>query len=287
MKLACNYAVARFLPYPETGEFVNVGVLLACPTTGFLGFQIEDKRRARVHKFFPELQRETYHAGLFSFTELVRHFRAQMGQPLPNGEQYLPAYDRNLARLAFAELTRQRESLFRFGPTATVLATDPAAKLKELFKHYVRRQFAQGKEFQEKVMAQRLRKMLTANHLSRFYEFDAKVGSDDYHVTLPVVHFSPDTHRAERVIKPLDLNKRGPTEILEHGDQWLARIRRLRDFGVLPPKMLFTVLYPHAEPKKEEAAHLVAEGLRAEHAFVLPYDEEGAILDFAKIEDAM
>lgn len=30
-KLACQYAVVRFLPYAETGEFANVGVALACP----------------------------------------------------------------------------------------------------------------------------------------------------------------------------------------------------------------------------------------------------------------
>ena len=30
-KLACNYTVLRFLPYTETGEFVNLGVALACP----------------------------------------------------------------------------------------------------------------------------------------------------------------------------------------------------------------------------------------------------------------
>jgi hypothetical protein len=33
-KLACNYAVLRFLPYPETGEFVNIGVAIGCPDKG-------------------------------------------------------------------------------------------------------------------------------------------------------------------------------------------------------------------------------------------------------------
>ncbi|WP_122365762.1 DUF3037 domain-containing protein, partial [Pseudomonas syringae group genomosp. 3] len=25
MKYICNYSILRFLPYPETGEFVNIG----------------------------------------------------------------------------------------------------------------------------------------------------------------------------------------------------------------------------------------------------------------------
>ena len=35
-RLACHYSVVRFCPYPETDEFVNVGVMLACPAIGFL-----------------------------------------------------------------------------------------------------------------------------------------------------------------------------------------------------------------------------------------------------------
>lgn len=34
MDVVCNYAVARFLPYRESGEFVNVEVVLACPQRG-------------------------------------------------------------------------------------------------------------------------------------------------------------------------------------------------------------------------------------------------------------
>ena len=37
----CFYSVLRFCPYRETDEFVNVGVILACPATGFLDFKFE------------------------------------------------------------------------------------------------------------------------------------------------------------------------------------------------------------------------------------------------------
>ncbi len=45
-KLACRYAILRFLPYTETGEFANVGVVLACPATGYFGFKLETRRYA-------------------------------------------------------------------------------------------------------------------------------------------------------------------------------------------------------------------------------------------------
>ena len=43
-----NYHVVRFLPYPETGEFVNVGVILFCPQLGFFDFKIETHRSRRA-----------------------------------------------------------------------------------------------------------------------------------------------------------------------------------------------------------------------------------------------
>lgn len=39
----CNYAVVRFLPYRETGEFVNVGVVLYCREAGFFDVALEPK----------------------------------------------------------------------------------------------------------------------------------------------------------------------------------------------------------------------------------------------------
>jgi len=40
MKLTCNYAVAHFLPYAVTEEFVNIGVILHCRETGYLDFRL-------------------------------------------------------------------------------------------------------------------------------------------------------------------------------------------------------------------------------------------------------
>ncbi|HVK54151.1 MAG TPA: DUF3037 domain-containing protein, partial [Burkholderiales bacterium] len=31
MNIACHYAIVRFLPFVETGEFANVGVVLFSP----------------------------------------------------------------------------------------------------------------------------------------------------------------------------------------------------------------------------------------------------------------
>ena len=55
-KLACNYTVLRFFPYPETGEFVNLGIAMACPDLHWFDFRLETRRQDRITNFFPELK---------------------------------------------------------------------------------------------------------------------------------------------------------------------------------------------------------------------------------------
>ena len=79
-RIACNYAVVRFLPYPEAGEFVNIGVVLHSPATGFFDLQLLDaKRTSCVHGFFPELQKEHYRDGLKNCAQELKRMRGEVG----------------------------------------------------------------------------------------------------------------------------------------------------------------------------------------------------------------
>ena len=51
--LPCNFAVLRFRPYRETGEFVNIGVVLACPAARFFDFHVETQRNPPDHGLLP------------------------------------------------------------------------------------------------------------------------------------------------------------------------------------------------------------------------------------------
>ena len=59
-RTACQYAIVRFMPYIETGEFANVGILLWAPKTRYLGFKLLRKKHARITQFFEELDRGLY-----------------------------------------------------------------------------------------------------------------------------------------------------------------------------------------------------------------------------------
>jgi len=109
-RLACHYSVVRFCPYPETDEFVNVGVLLACPALGFLdGVRADLRRRGRVGRFFPELDPNVYKAAVTAWDDLLAAHRR-----LPKDGQLMADFDQVQLRDAFFALTRPRESILYY-----------------------------------------------------------------------------------------------------------------------------------------------------------------------------
>ena len=47
-KVACQYAIVRFAPFVETGEFANVGIIMMAPKQRFFAFELELKRYKRI-----------------------------------------------------------------------------------------------------------------------------------------------------------------------------------------------------------------------------------------------
>ncbi len=121
----CNYSILRFRPYAETEEFVNVGVLVTCLQPCLLCFVAERKMPARAKALFPQQKETAFEAALTALH--VDMERAKSGVRDPKGCQ-----------MAFNELVRIRESIFRFGEVRTILTADPQNLAEELFSRYVR-----------------------------------------------------------------------------------------------------------------------------------------------------
>jgi hypothetical protein len=121
----CNYAILRFLPYPEAGEFVNIGVLVNCQRPCLLEFLAEPEMTSRMIGLFP-----THHPK--KYRDAVDGMRREM-ERLKTMIQ-----DAKSCQLAFQEAVRPRESVLRFGEVRTVLTDSPNALAGELFNKYVR-----------------------------------------------------------------------------------------------------------------------------------------------------
>jgi len=278
-EVVCNYAIARFRPYRETGEFVNVGLVLVCPQLNYFGYLFETRKHKRITDFFPELELEVFKAGLGGLLQELARITGREQEPETN--QYVLREEAEVGMARFRELVRVRETLFQFGQVGTILAVDPRTKLQELFQYYVKRQFAKDREFQELIMRRRLAGFLKDAELDRFYKTDQRLGDESYHVILPFVHFQGNI--ATKAIKPLHLDKEGPTEIYRHGDAWISAVKRLRQINKAPKRILFTVKAPKGKSKKSAAAEEICKELRALDAMAIPFANSDEILDFARV----
>ncbi|MCI2262192.1 DUF3037 domain-containing protein [Xanthomonas indica] len=269
MRVPCQYAIIQFMPYPETGEFANVGVVLACPQLRFLDTRIAPiKRTKRITDFFEGLEARVYREALrYIEGDLMR-----LGSAVNSGE--VPA------RLAFDEITRPREALIRFGATRTIMASDhPHKTLQLLYDRFVERDFA-TKEYHETTMRQRLDELLVTADL-RAYFTDTFVGDEDYPVKFPFVSTGPTA--SQIVIKPLNLTQEEPYKIFEHGNLWISRINRLRKHRRLPKTVLFAIDKASDGKKRLKAAEEVAADLREAGAIVEPLVHTDAILKVAEM----
>ncbi|WP_343654359.1 DUF3037 domain-containing protein [Herbaspirillum sp.] len=268
LRVPCQYSIIQFMPYPETGEFANVGVVLACPQMRYLSARIAPVRRTkRITDFFDGLDARVYR-------EALRYIEADL-QRFAN----VVLHDQMKATVAFSEITRPREALIRYGAIRTIMSDGhPDDTLQRLYERFVERDFA-TKEYHETAMRQRLDDLL-ANAELRSCFTEAVIGDENYPVKFPFVSINPDVRQI--VIKPLNLDQDEPYKIFEHGHAWLGRIARLRKHGQLPGTVLFAIDEARDGERRMQAAAEISADLRGAGAIVEPLRNTDAILEVAR-----
>lgn len=273
-KFACHYALLRFRPFVETGEFANVGIVLIAPEAGFFGYRLLT-HYSRITRFFHQLDRQVYLRGRGLFKQEIDRFAAELGRlALGDGHTTPTPF---LASQLFAEFVRPREAMLQFDDQRIALAEDPQAKLDALFDHYIERNFV-TKEYQERLLENMVRKLLVGRQLGAAYRPE-KVGNLDFTVSFPFVR--QHDGRADRIIKPLFLAQDDSTKLLTHGGQWVDKVRRLRKRDALPEAVLFPVKAPARDTKPYQAFEEIREDLQAAGATVVAANDEESILQFA------
>lgn len=281
MKYACQYAIVRFLPYAETGEFANVGIVLTCPQTGYFNFKLL-KHVRRISAFFEELDaaifKNTYKT---FFAELTRLNLVLANTPGEDAGQDVPMPKKALAKHLFTELVRPREAMIRFDEPRVVLTDEPDEKLIELYEHYVERNFA-TKQYQEKLIERQVRDVLRQADLMKIYGPET-LGNTAYHVRFPLV--KTVENNPTRIIKPLHLNQEDSTQLYDHGWEWIGKIRKLKREKLLPKAVLFAVNPPDAIKSEHFAAfNEVMTDLKNEDIAVITYKDTKELLKFASEE---
>lgn len=272
-KQLCHYAIVRFLPYTETGEFANVGIVLMCPEAAYFDFRLLRPVR-RITAFFEELDAAIYRRAREDFKKELERLREYLNKEAVHHAGANPAWHE-----IFKELTRPREAMLYFDATRVMLTDDPQRQLEALFAHYVHRNFA-NKEYQEAQLELHIKNALKAANLIKTYKPETLGDKNVFHVRFPFVKMVDE--KPVRVIKPLHLGHDDPTQIYEHGWAWIGKIDKLRDLKQLPDDVLFTVKGPDQNRgARADMFHEVKEKLQRKEVKLLEADYMNEILEFA------
>lgn len=270
----CQYAIVRFAPFVETGEFANIGIILFAPKIGFFDFKVAHTKFSRVTSFFTEIKAPEYRKVVNNFTHELKRIRNIM----MHGE-----HDGDLNKTIFRDVIKTREGIIQFSEARVVLATDPSAKINELYDFYIDRSFANVEQVEatlEKTVRAWFKNTPLANNFRKH-----KIGEGIHEISFPFVAMQDG--KPVKIIKPFYLGHKNPRMILDHGHLWRGRFERLT--GCLPDDILIAVRGPDEGTNDnidcdrheafEEAVHNL-KGMRL--ATVIPDFTKDMVLDFAK-----
>lgn len=269
MNTAWSHATIAFQPYPDVGEFVNVGVLAVAAPARVLAYRLLPAHTtARIHAFFPELNLRIYKEGrkrieaeLKRIEESVNTAKGEGLERIVPGPRQSPLFlGEGDAGSLFKALTAPRDGLFRFHAKGSRLALDSENILDVLFERYVIRATAEVEDPEEIRLVHEVSRLLDQWKLRRLYRKDVCVGTDAFHVRFPF-GYQPDEDRLPaRVIKPLNLAQANSTQIYHHGDMWVANLSRLKKLKALPERVFLPVKMPLANRgANRDAVHAAEE----------------------------
>ncbi len=292
MNLIINYAAIGFRPYPELGEFINIGIVAVEAKSRYLGFKlIPAQRTKRVRICFPELDLSLYRAGLRRLESELSALAIETNVWTDDARQVARSHPSQRDLFVgegdvdlFKKLTAPQGSPIFYAMKGTRLCDDMDAAISELYDRYVEHRHLTQADYEEKQITRDLRRLLSANRLGRLYREAPWVGTDAYHVGIPLVFTPKGSEIPEKAIKPLNLDLPTPTPIYTYGDEWIAKVNRLKRVGCLPEAFLFVVKKPESGEGRV-AADEICEGLLQEGVQVADIEDTESILSFARVEE--
>lgn len=292
---AWHYATIAFQPYPDVGEFVNIGALaLAVPARVLAYRLLPAQTTGRIHGFFPELDLAIYKEGrkrlegeLQRLEMAVNSAKGDDKLITPGHAQSALALDSGDASTLFKALTAPRDGLFRFHDKGTRLAEDASSLLDSLFDRYVARLTAETEDPEEQRLVHEMDVLLREWKVRGYYRRDVRVGPESFLVKFPFGYQPDESVAPQRVIKPLNLAQPTSTQVYHHGDMWVANFKRLTRLNALPPHVLLPVKMPLATRGASRnvitAAEEIAGQLREFHITLKGTEDRQALRAFAEV----
>lgn len=272
-KYVCQYTIIRFLPYVETEEFANIGILMAAVNQPYFGFElIPSKHHGRITHFFDQLD-------AFAFRETVKVLKGELERIKENIDFQTPNTScyQEVARNIFDNIVTNKETIVRYSEPRVLVTNNPVTELKALYRRFVERDFA-TKQRNEVVFEEGIKEILQINNLNRFFKHEI-VGDKRFKVRFPFVKKMDG--EPSKIIKPLFLGHAEPTKVREHGGTWWQKFVQLQDLNLLPEKVLVPYIAPNQYSDSYDACASIIEKIRKLDIDVVPEGEVNRILEFA------
>ena len=222
----CQYRIIRFVPFSETEEFANIGIVLFCPVKNEFLFQIAPKRFGRVTSFFDDLDPVVYKSVIDSLRKEFKRVKTLIEEG---------GHNQSLNIQVFREATRNKSGLLSMSDIRVLVTDDTQAKLQELYNHFIERDF-QREPSREVKMIRQLKKTLKAYSLDGL--FKERVLSDGFHeANFPLVRMVED--RALGAIRPMAFDQKSKSKVVDSADLWEARLKNLTQNKVVEPERVF------------------------------------------------
>ncbi len=239
----------NFCPYPETGEFACIGIVMYSLSSGYFDYKLAVSKdsarvRSRVRAFFPEIQTNVFKAVFRYIDELLKNVREISVQ----GDFFLSSKE------LVKNLCRPRENIISFGPSSAVSCSDPGQELMSQFNNRVLRGFVQKEQCYLSKMESTIRRQFQeAAILFRRREFATKY--KDFNVSLPFC-FGGDI--GMRAIKPLDFGRQ-IKDVVSECLKWKYCAEQLQEVtsGI---RLLCPARYPDKGSSTYQAMHDILAG---------------------------
>ncbi len=287
--LVVHYAAVGYRPYREIGEYVNVGIVAVEPNSRFLAYRLMPLQRTkRISACFPAVdlsiyrqhlkQLEKHLATLAVETNSVYAQSGGAGHHPAQQDLFLQGNEDDF----FQRLVHDEESCLFFAKRGVTLANDLPTCVHELYRRYVEHWDLTPIDYAEKELNRSVRRLLQTKRLDRFYREAPSVGTDAYHIGIPLAFWPEGSDLPTKVIKPLNLAQATPTRIYTYGDEWVSKLTRLKRVKSLPEQFLFAVRMP-SEPDCQKAANEIRRALEKKGVQVVDIEDQDAILKFSAL----
>jgi hypothetical protein len=276
-KIAYHTGTIELMPYTEHGEFCIVGVFAVDSESRRLVYQILNQRKTkRLTGFFPEMERTIFTQTLKSVHQEWDRLANMVNEGAGTTEfkimAQVPGSD------LFTAITYPREGIIRHKAKGVVLTAEIDKWLQKSFTNMIMRQDLDTILPKEQKLTRDVADYLKRLKFKQAWK-EERVGNDIYHANFPFAYIPKDTETVERAIKPLFLGHSTSTKIMNHGDTWLQKVRRLNQFKMAPDVLIFPVQRPVDESSEQfEHADIIINDLINEGVNVV----EGMNLDIVR-----